>query len=151
MRGMKAWINLLTLFALVLAQVPSSVLASLLPSAQCEMPCCQRIAASLKPVGKPASCCERAPSDATFSGLEQDRCSCKIQSAPSHPDQPLGVLTHNQYPQKEVKFFSLPEPFSFSLDSVLPRQVLVFSSDSGPPIQRPFYAWLGRGPPMNLS
>lgn len=168
MRGKKAWLNMLALFAFVLAQVPASALASLCQPVKCEMPCCQgkqaaqpahhehseESASSLmghcdsKEMAHP--CADEKPAK-SITSKSSDGCRCEIKSG-SNPELPTVALA------------SSPPPASSHVDAVLPSTsvvatTLVFTdvqpgivgADSGPPTSRPHCVCQGRAPPVFLA
>lgn len=164
MRGKAAWLNMLALFAFVVAQLPTNAIASLFQHQGCDMPCCSGVELSNSKPFEPKvssrcatpaanhSCDETADREESSLSAPADKsCGCEI-SAPSTPEPPVVALA------------SSPSPSPVQLDAVLPpnRPVLVaiitaefcpgiFGADSGPPSSRPHCVWLGRAPPVFLA
>lgn len=166
MRDFKLIKRWLIVFALVLAQVPSSALASLcsrVPS--CSMPCCTpKVAQELKPKAC-ASCPDEgiqsaesgdrmliASERSAFKSDEKDSCPCKIAPTPPQGDQTtLAVFSSSSQvppPMDAHLGASLQSPVFDIIDVFVPGIVGV---DSGPPSGGSHCVWCGRAPPMILA
>lgn len=165
MRGKKAWLNLLALFAFVLAQVPASVFASLCPPVQCEMPCCQGKQA-IHPVRHEHSeesasssmshcesmemahpCRDEKPAKSITSN-SSDGCGCVIKSG-SNPELPTATLAVSPSPtSSHVDAILPPAPVVITTPILSDVQPGIIGADSGPPASRPYCVWQGRAPPV---
>lgn len=166
MRDLKLIKRWLIVFALVLAQVPSSVLASLCnPVRSCSMPCCApKVVQELKP-----KACEACPDEAMQSvesgdsmvfapehsavgSAEKDSCPCKIAPTPPQSEKTTVAIfsSSSQSPPPTDAYLgtSLQSPAFEIVDVFVPGIVGV---DSGPPTGGSYCAWCGRAPPMILA
>jgi len=166
MRNFKLIKRWLIVFALFLAQVPSSVLASLCnPVPSCSMPCCAlKVAQERKPKACeacPDEAIQSAESDLRMLGVgehfasnatEEDSCPCKIAPTPPQSEKTtLAVFSSSSQvppPMEAYLGASLPTPAFDIADVFVPGIVGV---DSGPPIGGSHCVWCGRAPPMILA
>lgn len=166
MRDFKLIKRWLIVFALVLAQVPSSVLASLCsPVPSCSMPCCTpKVAQELKPKAC-ASCPDEAIQSAdfgvrmpgagehfAFNAAEKDSCPCKIAPTPPQSENTsVAIFSSSSQappPMDAHPGASLPTPAFDIADVFVPG---IIGVDSGPPSGGSHCVWCGRAPPMILA
>lgn len=166
MRGKKAWLNMLALFAFVLAQLPTSALASLFIHSDCTMPCCS--AEAVKRVGQNdekksegsnhckseqnAHPCKTEGSDGpSIATAEKKHCGCEI-SASSQSEPPIAALPGSQQQSIHQVDLALPcDCVALVLNISSSVEPGIRGSDSGPPVSHPYCVWLGRAPPMFLA
>ena len=168
MRGKKAWLNMLALFAFVLAQVPASALALLCQPVKCEMPCCQG-----KQAAQPAHhvhseestdssmghcdskemahpCADETPAK-SITSKSSDGCGCEITSG-SNPELPTVALASSPSPASSHVDVALPtSPVVVTALVFIDVQPGIVGADSGPPNSRPYCVWQGRAPPVFLA
>ena len=167
MRGKKAWLNMLALFAFVLAQVPASAFASLCAPVKCEMPCCQgkdsqgihhehaedQTKSSMghcdsKRMAHP--CHEEKPAH-SITSKSADGCGCVIKSG-SNPELPTVTLASGTSPTFAQADAVLPvTPGVVGVALFKDVQPGIAGADSGPPNSRPYCVWQGRAPPVFLA
>jgi hypothetical protein len=166
MRTFKHINRWLLVFALVLANVPSSVLATLFaPLSSCSMPCCAPKAAIQVKVKACDSCPEEASQQLALldnSAVNEthsehkldanDACGCKLAPAPTPEGKPgVAVLpsSSNQNLQLDIL---VPTPFRVTFcESNELRSPGIVGSDSGPPTKRPYCVCFGRAPPILVA
>ena len=157
MRRKFAWLKTLALFALVLAQVLTSVLA-LAQKPTCKMACCAVTLQLTAPA--PSEChskatlsghCTKHSSAKAAVGPQGTKCQCKVSSG-AQTEQPPIVLgsSHKTSVDKidailNTASLELPNSMDFG------REPAFFGADSGPPVSRPHCACLGRAPPVFLA
>lgn len=155
MRTHQAWVHMVSMLALLLGFMPTSVIASL-SITSCKMACCVG-----KPVHKMADpvClegCEAAKGHSSKSASsvikkEDDGCKCSIGSAPSPPQPDIATLTNSGHQIQQV-VADIPLERSLAPTFAEPESERgVIGTDSGPPASRPNYVSLGRAPPVLLA
>ena len=165
MRGKKAWLNMLALFAFVLVQIPASVFASASPTpspAKCLMPCC---AGKVAPMPSSAECAQEGVSAhcrsmsmarhqepaRSISSKDHDGCGCVIQSG-SVPEVPVMTLVSSSSPSfGDVEAVVLPNSVVVPILGFEEVQPGIVGGDSGPPVAGPYCVWHGRAPPVFLA
>lgn len=154
----KRW---LIVFALVLAQIPSSVLASQFQKApKCSMPCCapQVSQPSLKETclhctNQANQNFQSSKNHSTHSHTSiqtADSCPCKIAPTPS-PAEKTNVALISISTQKSPPSTAclLPTRFSYHLESLTMSTSGISSPGSGPPKSGLHRDCCGRAPPQN--
>jgi hypothetical protein len=168
MRGRKAWLNMLALFAFVLAQVPASVFASLCLPVKCGMPCCQgkdSTSATLHEHSDESAsssmghcdskemvhpCADEKPPK-SITSKSSDGCGCEITSG-SNPELPTVTLSLGASPTFAQADLVLPvAPLVVKTVVLIDVQPGIVGTDSGPPISRSYRVWQGRAPPVFLA
>jgi hypothetical protein len=168
MRGRKAWLNMLALFAFVLAQVPASVVASLCAPVKCEMPCCQgkqgvqpaHLEHSQESASPSMGHCESKEMEhpcrqdkpaKSITSKSSDGCGCVIKSG-SNPELPTATLAVSSSPtSSHVDALVPPAPVVVATIILSDVQPGIVGADSGPPNSRPYCVWQGRAPPVFLA
>ncbi len=156
MRARATWLNILALFALVLAQVPASAIAALLSSASCTMPCCQAGRHEMPVSEKVADRdnCGKCPIEAkraTQVRVADLDCKCVIRSG-SLPDRtPVAAAFTPTAEVFEVVAVIPSEHVHQPTIADRDRQSGIRGSDSDPFVSRPQYASFGRAPPVLLA
>lgn len=157
MRNRATWLNILALFALVLAQVTASGYASV-SAMSCRMACCMEgvhagKAVEVKAVQVPvvrSSCCTPKAALKVVTHGEDSGCNCEMAPGGGSQSPSLTALTPTPKP-KDSRGHVLLAPAQMALNPLelafesKPRIVI---TDSGPPVSRPNYAFLGRAPPV---
>ena len=145
-----AWLKMLALFALVLAQVPMSVLASVGRPA-CKMQCCAVRSEVAPPKSRGCSECAKQAAPKHNWSVHGESCKCEL-SSPSQPIDPLVALGSTQQTslgQLDAVLKSAIIAVS-RLNRFCPDPV-IFGADSEPPVSRPNCVWQGRAPPVLLA
>lgn len=144
MREKQIWIKVLAIFAIVLAQVPANVLASMWQTNKCGMPCC---AGKLQDSEPKKSCCSKSSGLSNSVG-QSDPCGCKISrsTAPIPSTEAVASSTAPLFIE-----IVADNPMVSSNTIQLPAKQAVFGiygTDSGPPVGQSHRAWIGRAPPV---
>jgi hypothetical protein len=165
MRGKKAWLNMLALFAFVLVQIPASVFAFVSPPpspVKCSMPCC---AGKVAPIPTSAECPQDGVGDhcslmamahhetaaRSIASKGHDGCGCVIKSG-SVPEVPAVTLVSSSSPTfGDVEAVALPKSVVVPILGFEEVRPGIVGGDSGPPVAGPYCVWHGRAPPVFIA
>lgn len=155
----------LILLALVLAQIPASVLALLCqPKPDCSMPCCA--VKAVQPKAQVKRTCAMCPDEVAADSIDSsksletqisadsgpDPCPCKVAPRTSPPEHSsTACFTSSSAPDQEFDACMDPKPLRFELAILIAISPGNVGTDSGPPTHEPSCVWLGRAPPVSVA
>ncbi len=149
-------LNMIAIFALMLAQVPIDAFASLRATENCKMPCCQHQHSQLatqpeKALVADSTCCSKKNSTQILVANVPNSCGCKIQSQKVHDFADAVLVNPTQKSGANLKS-------ALTIAQIVVPEVAdsrysppIFGVNSGTPKSEPSCVTMGRAPPVLLA